>query len=237
MTEKSTGRMMKMKKKIVLLLALFFCGSVCAAGCAVGNGGKDGDGSSAAETSAERDPASENQAAPIEDPAEPQADLPAADPAAEEAQEAVGQGASDVSEEADKADDAGTSNTPIAPGLHTVPLTPVTPVSPGTPGTSDTLTDENGMEYSASTLIVYLRSGTDEETAESIAAAHGLQVVYHYSILSGMAVKTESPRSAKQLDALIAALEKEDAVVSVSRDYVTRLDDPVMPIAEPELMG
>ena len=149
-------------------------------------------------------------------------------------------GSSDVSEEANKADDAGTSNTPIAPGLHTVPLTPVTPVSPGTPGTSgtsDTLTDENGMEYSASTLIVYLRSGTDEETAESIAAAHGLQVVYHYSILSGMAVKTESPRSAKQLDTLIAALEKEDAVVSVSRDYVTRLDDPVMPGAEPELMG
>ena len=49
-----------------------------------------------------------------------------------------------------------------------------------------------------------------------------------------MAVRTAGPLTAGEMDALMAELEEEEAVLGVERDYVTRLDDPVSP---PELMG
>ncbi len=96
------------------------------------------------------------------------------------------------------------------------------------------LTDGDGREYSASTLIVQLDPDTDEEAAEALAEKHGLEIVYLYRSFSSMAVRTAGPLTAGEMDALMAELEEEEAVLGVERDYVTRLDDPVSP---PELMG
>lgn len=96
------------------------------------------------------------------------------------------------------------------------------------------LTDGDGREYSASTLIVQLDPDTDEEAAEALAEKHGLEIIYLYRSFSSMAVRTAGPLTAGEMDALMAELEEEEAVLGVERDYVTRLDDPVSP---PELMG
>ena len=97
-----------------------------------------------------------------------------------------------------------------------------------------TLTDESGLTYSANTLIVSLDPSVDESAAREMAARHGTEVIYFYNIVSGMAVRTDKNLTAKQLDALAAAFEKEEGVTGVSRDAVTKLDDPISP---PELMG
>ncbi len=98
----------------------------------------------------------------------------------------------------------------------------------------EVLTDGDGREYSASTLIVQLDPDTDEEAAEALAEKHGLEIVYLYRSFSSMAVRTAGPLTAGEMDALMAELEEEEAVLGVEHDYITRLDDPVSP---PELMG
>ena len=107
----------------------------------------------------------------------------------------------------------------------------------GTPGEKarpSVLTEENGREYSADTLIVQLDPETDEAGARELAERHGLEIVYLYRSFSSMAVKTPSPLTAEEMDALMEELEGEEGVLGVGRDYITRLDDPVRP---PELMG
>ena len=96
------------------------------------------------------------------------------------------------------------------------------------------LTDGDGREYSARTLIVQLDPDTDEEEAAALAEKHGLGIVYLYRSFSSMAVSAAGPMTAGEMDALMAELEEEEAVLGVERDYVTRLDDPVSP---PELRG
>ena len=98
----------------------------------------------------------------------------------------------------------------------------------------EVLTDGDGREYSASTLIVQLDPDTDEEAAEALAEKHGLEIVYLYRSFSSMAVRTAGPMTSGEMDALMAELEDEEAVLGVERDYITRLDDPVSP---PELRG
>ena len=102
--------------------------------------------------------------------------------------------------------------------------------SPRTP----VLTDENGAEYSADTLIVMLDPETDETAARTLAQRHGLEILYLYKSFSSMAVKTPGLLTAEEMDTLAAALEAEDIVTAVNRDYITRLDDPV---TIPEVMG
>ena len=97
-----------------------------------------------------------------------------------------------------------------------------------------TLTDDSGLTFSANTLIVSLDPSVDESAAREMAQRHGTEVIYFYNILSGMVVRSDKNLTAKQLDALAAAFEAEEGVTGVSRDAVTKLDDPISP---PELMG
>ena len=97
-----------------------------------------------------------------------------------------------------------------------------------------TLTDGSGLTWSANTLIVLLDPSVDKDAAREIAQRHGTEMIYYYTILSGMAVRTERNLSAKELDALSAAFREEAGVTGVNRDAVTELDDP---ITAPEVMG
>ena len=196
------------QRTLLLLAAFLFCGCMCGTGCGMPAAEEPG---TASETSfPAANPAGGTVQAPADDPASP---------------------AGGKTEGPSDGEEAGTSPSPASAEEGAAgPLFPEdlhAADDGGKGGAPLTLTDEDGMEYSASTLIVYLESGTDAETAASIAVAYGLEVVYHYGFLPGMAVKTARPQTAREMDALIASLEKEDGVVSVSRDYVTRLDDPV----------
>lgn len=123
------------------------------------------------------------------------------------------------------------------PDFPAEPLLPEDGLSADFSGPADLpgiLTDGSGRKYSASTLIVSLDSATDEEAARDMARRHGTEVVYFYTILSGMAVRAGRNLTEKELDALAEAFEAEPGVTGVSRDYITELDDPV---TAPELMG
>ena len=99
---------------------------------------------------------------------------------------------------------------------------------------SPVLTDEKGAEYSADTLIVMLDPEAEEAAARALAERHGLEILYLYKSFSSMAVKTPGFLTAEEMDALAAALEAEEIVTAVNRDYITRLDDPV---TVPEALG
>ncbi|MBE6723847.1 MAG: hypothetical protein E7576_01425 [Ruminococcaceae bacterium] len=196
----------KTRKKLAACIALL----TLAAGCAAL---PDGQTAPDAADASVTPPAAQFIEQPIDQPAEP---LP----------EAASEGMSEPEPE---------------PDLPAVPLpAPLSPEDGPTAGPQSsgndpgTLTDDSGLTCSANTLIVLLDPSVDESAAREMAQRHGTEVIYFYNILSGMAVRSDKNLTAKQLDALAAAFEAEEGVTGVSRDAVTKLDDPISP---PELMG
>ena len=107
------------------------------------------------------------------------------------------------------------------PDLPAEPLLPEDGLSADPSESADLpgiLTDGSGRKYSANTLIVSLDGAADEEAARDMARRHGTEVVYFYTILSGMAVRAGRNLTEKELDALAEAFEAEPGVTGVSRD-------------------
>ena len=90
--------------------------------------------------------------------------------------------------------------------------------------------DRTGEEYSASTLILTPADGADEALA-ALLRARDLRVVYDRQTLGVVVVRTARPLSAAEMDALIAALEADPAVLSARRDTVVHPTGPAEEVA------
>lgn len=89
-----------------------------------------------------------------------------------------------------------------------------------------TLVDENGQEYSNNTLIITVSADADKDEINALLEANRLSVLYDMDTLNMVAVKLSAPMTAKEMDALMAELEKNENVLAVSKDYILHLDDP-----------
>ncbi len=83
-------------------------------------------------------------------------------------------------------------------------------------------------EVSATTLIVIVDNGIGKEPLRRAVRKYGAKIIYDYKIVPGMAIKI--PEGDDILKAM-AYFEKVEGVVSVQRDKITRLTDPV-PVKE-----
>lgn len=82
--------------------------------------------------------------------------------------------------------------------------------------------------YSPRTLLVSVESWRKEAGIADLCERHHLSVVYDYHLMSMYAVSTERDYTDGEMEALIAALEQEQGVLSVQRDQIYRLTDPIV---------
>lgn len=81
-------------------------------------------------------------------------------------------------------------------------------------------------EYSPTTLIVMCDSLIGKEPLRTALKEIGASIIYDYNIIYGMAIRKPDNMT---LDETMAILKQVDGVISVSRDRITRLTDPVKP--------
>ncbi|MBO7609986.1 MAG: hypothetical protein J6S96_07280 [Muribaculaceae bacterium] len=84
----------------------------------------------------------------------------------------------------------------------------------------------DGQEYSPTTLIVMCDSTIGKEPLRTALKEIGATVIYDYNIIYGMAIRKPDDMT---LEETMAILKQVDGVVSVSKDRITRLTDPVKP--------
>ena len=82
--------------------------------------------------------------------------------------------------------------------------------------------------YSPRTLLVSVESWRKEAGIADLCERHHLSVVYDYHLMSMYAVSTERDYTDGEMEALIAALEQERGILSVQRDQIYRLTDPIV---------
>ena len=82
--------------------------------------------------------------------------------------------------------------------------------------------------YSPRTLLISVESWRKEAGIAELCERYHLSVVYDYHLVSMYAVSTERDYTDGEMEALIAALEQERGVLSVQRDQIYRLTDPIV---------
>ena len=82
------------------------------------------------------------------------------------------------------------------------------------------------QEYSPTTLIVICDSTVGKEPLRNALKEIGATIIYDYNIIFGMAIRKPDDMT---LEETTAILKQVEGVVSVSRDRITRLTDPVKP--------
>ena len=82
--------------------------------------------------------------------------------------------------------------------------------------------------YSPRTLLISVEAWRKEAGIADLCERHHLSVVYDYHLVSMYAVSTERDYTDGEMEALIAALEQERGVLSVQRDQIYRLTDPIV---------
>lgn len=85
------------------------------------------------------------------------------------------------------------------------------------------LQDPDGQEYSSSRLTLSLDPEMTQEAKDALLEKYGFSVIYDMQELSMLTVGLPEPRNITGMEKLIAALEKEDGVLGVMKDYVTYL--------------
>ena len=85
------------------------------------------------------------------------------------------------------------------------------------------------MGYSPNTLIIMVDEQTGKEPLYKAIKDYGATLKYDYSIISGVAILIPEGTTLEQG---IAYFKKVKGVVSVSKDRITRLTDPVRPRLE-----
>ena len=78
------------------------------------------------------------------------------------------------------------------------------------------------------TLLVSVEAWRKEAGIADLCERHHLSVVYDSHLVSMYAVSTERDYTDGEMEALIAALEQERGVLSVQRDQIYRLTDPIV---------
>lgn len=81
-------------------------------------------------------------------------------------------------------------------------------------------------EFSPTTLLVMYDPQADKEPLLRAIKKSGAQVIYDYHIIQGMAIRKPEKMS---LDEAIAYFRGIKGVISVERDRIYRLTDPVKP--------
>ena len=83
-----------------------------------------------------------------------------------------------------------------------------------------------GMEYSPTTLIITYDAEVGKQPLLDAIQASGAQVIYNYRIIHGMAIRKPDDMT---LDQAIAHFRKVKGVLTVEKDRIIRLTDPVRP--------
>ena len=88
---------------------------------------------------------------------------------------------------------------------------------------------ELGLEYSPNTLIIMVSEDVGKEPLYKAIKDYGATLKYDYSIIPGVAILIPEGTTLEQG---IAYFKKVKGVVSVNKDRITRLTDPVRPRLE-----
>lgn len=86
-----------------------------------------------------------------------------------------------------------------------------------------------GSEYSPNTLIIMVSEDVGKEPLYKAIKDYGATLKYDYSIIPGVAILIPEDTTLEQG---IAYFKKVKGVVSVNKDRITRLTDPVRPRLE-----
>ncbi|MBQ8051495.1 MAG: hypothetical protein IJ197_07995 [Bacteroidaceae bacterium] len=86
-----------------------------------------------------------------------------------------------------------------------------------------------GIEYAPSTLIIMVDAEIGKEPLHKAIKNYGATIIYDYSIIPGMAIRIPD---GKDIHEAMTFFKKVKGVVSVERDRITRLTDPVRPKLE-----
>lgn len=73
-------------------------------------------------------------------------------------------------------------------------------------------------------LIIYYDATTGDEVLLNAVKEFGAELIYEYKTLKGIAIKVPENKS---IDRAIAYFKKVKGVLSVNRDQIIKLDDPV----------
>lgn len=84
----------------------------------------------------------------------------------------------------------------------------------------------NENDFSPTTLIIMYDSITGKEPLLKAIHSYKAEIIYDYHFIHGMAIKKPDD---KTLDEAIAFFRQVKGVVSVERDRIIRLTDPVRP--------
>lgn len=85
-------------------------------------------------------------------------------------------------------------------------------------------TDGNDAEYSRDTLIVTVSADADRAAVLKLFEENNLEVVYELKTMNIYTVRLEKKASDEELAAYIERLEKNENVLSVSKDYIMQID-------------
>ncbi len=88
---------------------------------------------------------------------------------------------------------------------------------------------QRGAEYSPNTLIIMVSEDVGKEPLYKAIKDYGATLKYDYSIIPGVAILIPEGTTLEQG---IAYFKKVKGVVSVNKDRITRLTDPVRPRLE-----
>lgn len=83
-----------------------------------------------------------------------------------------------------------------------------------------------GVDYSPTTIIVMCDSTIGKEPVRQAVVQCGASIIYDYHIICGMAIRKPDNMTLEQA---IAHFKKVRGVVSVERDRIMRLIEPVPP--------
>jgi hypothetical protein len=84
-------------------------------------------------------------------------------------------------------------------------------------------------DYAPDRLIIMYDEKVGKEPLTKAISEYGAEIIYDYSIIPGMAIKIPE---GKTLEEAMAFFKKVDGVVSVEKDHIIRLTDPVKPKLE-----
>ena len=83
-----------------------------------------------------------------------------------------------------------------------------------------------GIEYSPNTLIIMVDTLVGKEPLYEAIKQYGATLKYDYNIIPGVAIRIPDGKTLRES---IAYFKKVKGVVSVSKDRITRLTEPVKP--------
>ena len=84
-------------------------------------------------------------------------------------------------------------------------------------------------EYSPNVLIIMYDTEIGKEPLAAAVRQYGAEIIYDYSIIPGMAIRIPEGRT---LEEAIAFFKKVDGVLTVEKDRIYHLTDPVVPEVE-----